>query len=167
MLHNSKFWRYLGFILLHPASYYGGPGKSFSTVNVRFMVNQRYNGSGSLRVIHTLPAKPKYGTRLLQPLRCAVYLANTVSHSKSSVGTTSLPILSIIYLKISDKFSVITQQFNSTLTHSVREVSSLKNEFEPMVLSLRIFSLIFPKTMADAKALLTDPPASRVVSSLQ
>lgn len=96
-----------------------------------------------------------------------MYLANTVSHSKSSVGTTSLPVLSIIYLQISDKFAVIIQQFISALTHSVREVSFLKNEFEPMVLSLLIFSLISRKTTADAKALLTDPPASRVLSSLQ
>jgi len=129
--------------------------------------NQSYIESRSLRAIHTLPVKPKYGARLLKPLRCAVYLANTVSHSKSSVGTTSLPVLSIIYLQISDKFAVIIQQFISALTHSVREVSFLKNEFEPMVLSLLIFSLISRKTTADAKALLTDPPASRVLSSLQ
>jgi len=52
------------------------------------------------------------------------------------------------------------------LNHSVRDVFSLQNEFESMVLSLLIFSLISRKT-TDAKALFTDPPASRVVSSLQ
>jgi len=89
------------------------------------MVNLSYTESRSLRLTHTVPVKSKYGARLLQPLRCAVYLANTISHSKSSVGPTSLPILSIISLKISDKFAVITLQFNSTLVHSVRDVSSL------------------------------------------
>lgn len=88
-------------------------------------MNQSYIESRSLRVIHIVPVKPKHVARLLQHLRDAVYSANTISHSKSSVGPTSLPILSKISLKISDKFAVITLQFNSTLSRNVRDVSSL------------------------------------------
>jgi hypothetical protein len=56
-----------------------------------------YNGYNTvsmlLRIIHTVPVNLKYGARILQPLRCVVYLANILLHSKSSVGPTSMPIL--------------------------------------------------------------------------
>jgi hypothetical protein len=140
-----------GFLLLRSRN-------SSSIIHVRFMVNQSYMESSFLRTFHTVPEKSMYCTRLLPSLRCAMYLADTLTFQAVCWAYICNFVSTVKYFSkdIWQTWSHYTA-IELNVVHCLRYISSLQNEFWPLVLSLRICSRISRKTEGDASALVTDP----------